>query len=192
MKLATNPVAAQVSQYLMKAALPLGLFFIVEYMIGVAAAHSTTVAMLRVPLMVVTPIALFVALRNLRDRILSGMIGGFQAWVYGVQLMLFAALIEAAFIYVYNEFIVPDNLYATQQAALAQIESVLTQTEEMPNPSARITSMVNLLREAMQQMADAPVATPIQAAINQVSSDLFIAMFLMLFIAPAVKRKMPK
>ena len=186
MKPKANPIAAAVSQFLMKAALPLGAYFIAEYMVSVLATGNVLLAMLRLAMAAATPVALFFMLRTLRDRILGGYIRGRHAWLYGVQAMIFAALIEAAFIYIYNEFLVPDNLAQMQQAALAQFDASRAALESMPAGGS--ASVVEAMGGLVEEMRHAPVPTAIEAAVSQLSNDFMVGMVLMLAVAPMVRR----
>lgn len=172
---------ALINNFLMRAALPLGLFFVFEYMFSVWSSDNLLLAMLRLPMLVLTPVLLFLSMRTLRDKVMGGAIGGFQAWVYGVQMMLFAALVEAAWIYVYNEFIAPDNLYEMQTAAIAQYEQSAALFSESP--------VIRRMNTMVAELKDAPVPSAIEAAVQMVSNDLFIAMLYMIPISLIIKRK---
>lgn len=185
----TETLATQVMQYLMKTALFLGLFFVVEYVFRVYAARNILLALLNIPLMLITPIALYMLIKKLRDQVLDGYIMGMQAWMYGVQLMFFAGLIEALFIYVYNEFIDPANLYNTKQLLIQQYEESLTALEQMESGKTFIQSLNINLDETLAQLKQMPVSTAIESAVDMLSSTMTTGMFLMLLIAPILKRK---
>ena len=174
----------RINNFLMQAALPLGIFFIFEYMLTVWSAGNIFLGVLRLPLLLGTPVLLFITMRTLRDKVMGGTIRGFQAWVFGVQMMLFAALIEAAWIYVYNQVFAPDNLYEMQTAAIDQYEqsvAMLSQNSQFQPLLERVNGMVTELK-------DAPIPTAIEAAVQMVSNDLFIAIVLMIPISLIIKR----
>ena len=112
-----------------------------------------------------------------------------MAWTFGTQLMLFAGLIEAAFIYIFNEFIVPTNLVEVQNQLIAQYENVLKLVEETPNNSALVASASTMMNDTIQMLKEAPVSTAIEAAMSMLSNDIFYGMFMMAFIAPIIRKK---
>lgn len=174
---------ARINNFLMKAALPLGIFFIFEYMLTVWSSGNIFMGMLRLPLFLGTPVLLFITMRTLRDKVMGGSIGGFQTWVFGVQMMLFAALIEAAWIYVYNEFLAPDNLLDLQTAAIAQYEESAAIIAVNP----KLQPLLHPLNQMVESLKNAPVPTAIEAAVQIVSNDLFIAIVLMIPISLVIK-----
>lgn len=168
-----------ISQYLMKAAFFLGLFYIVEYWISIQVTTHLALALVALLLKCVTPVALFYILRRLRDTLLNGEISGFMAWVYGVRVMLFAALPEAAFVYVYHQFFRPDALQEMMQAMVGQLEKL----QAVVGDQYLDTTTIDLYRNA-------EIPSAIQTAVNMITQDMTIGIFLMLIIAPLVKRKM--
>lgn len=180
-----NPLGKLVNEYLMKWALPLGLFFIVEYWLRNASSTNVMLSFLTFPLMLVTPVALWWILRNLRQKVLSNMMLGIQAWSFGVQLMFFAGLLEALFIYVYNQFIHPTNLLEVQQAALAQYNEAYHLVKGM----GTMRQLEPILLDTYNQLKEAPVPSAIETAINALSNDIFIGMILMIPIAFIVRKK---
>lgn len=167
-----------ISQYLMKAAFFLGLFFIVEYWISIQVPAHLFLALVALLLKCVTPIALYYILRQLRDTLLDGELSGFMAWIYGVRIMLFAALPEAAFVYIYHQFVNPTALHEMMQATVGQLEKM----QAILGDQYLDASTIDLYRNA-----DIPSA--IQTAVNMITQDMTFGIFLMLVIAPIVKRK---
>ncbi len=178
-------MAALVNNYLMKMAVPLGTWFIVEYLIKNAIYSNMLLSFLVFPMMVVTPIAIWWILRKLRREALYDSILGIQAWSFGVQLMFYASLIEALFIYVYNEFIKPGNLHAIQQAAIAQYEDV----QKTLLASEGFAKYAPRFQEAVDALKEAPVLSPIETAITSLSNNLFFAIILLIPIALIVRKK---
>ncbi len=179
-----NPIGQMVNNYLMKMALPMGAWFIVEYLLRNAASRNVMLSFITTPLMIVTPIALWYIVRQLRRTILDDQITGFQAWTFGTQLMFFSGLLEALFIYLYNEFIAPGNLMEVQQALIAQYEEAAASLRSMG-----ITTMQQTLAETIQTLREMPVSSPIETAISQLSTDIFIGMLLMAPISLIVRKK---
>lgn len=180
-----NLLGRMINNYLMKMALPMGVWFIIEYMLRNAAAHNVMLGLISTPMMIVTPIALWYIIRNLRRQFLDDRIVGFQAWTFGTQLMFFAGLIEALFIYIYNEFIFPCNLAEIQQALIAQYEDAAASIRSL----GVMTSMLGTLEETIEAMKEMPVSSPIETAISQLSTDIFYGMILMIPIALIVRKK---
>lgn len=189
MKVTVNPKGAAINQYLMKSALPLGAYFIIEYLIRNYSASNIFLGLLNFPLMFVTIFFVYYIMKKLRDIYLDGHIAGFFAWTFGVQLMLFAGLIEAAFIYVYNEFLVPTNLVNVHDQMIAQYEEVMATIENMPNKSGMISSMSSLMQESIDLLKQTPVSSAIETAMTMLSNDIFYGMIIMIFVAPIIKKK---
>jgi len=181
-----NPYARMVNDYLMKMALPLGIWFIVLYLLRNLAASHVTLVLVTTPLALVTPIALWWILRRLREQ-LGGYMMGFQLWVFGVQLMFFAGLIEGLFIYVYNEFLKPGNLVRVQEAAIRQYEDVIGTLK----PTGQYDSWLQVFQEQLDALKEAPLLSPIETAVSTLSQDMFIGMILMIPIA-LILRRMPQ
>ncbi len=189
MNITVNPKGVTVNQFLMKTALPLGGYFIIEYLIRNYTASNIFLGLLNLPMMAVTAVLLFLSIRKLRDLLLDGQISGFMAWTFGVQLMFFAGLIEAAFIYLFNEFLVPTNLVTVHNQLVAQYESALTTIEGMASASNMAASMIPMVKEMIELLKDTPVATAIETAISMLSNDIFYGMLIMAFVAPIVRKK---
>lgn len=180
-----NPLGQMVNNYLMKMAIPLGVWFIAEYMLSIAALQNLFINFLLLILRLATPIALWWILRRLRRTILNDAIMGIQAWTFGVQLMFFAGLIEAIFIYVFNEFIKPGNLLAVKQATIEQYENAYETLKQLGAYSEYLPSF----KETLEQLRDAPVLSPIDSAISSLSKEIFIGMLLMIPIALIIRKK---
>ena len=180
-----NPLAATVNNYLMKMAVPLAVWFIVEYLVKNAMYSNVMLSFLVFPMMVVTPVALWWLLRKLRRDYLYDSILGIQAWSFGIQLMFYASLIEALFIYVFNQYIKPGNLHVVQKAAIEQYENV----QQTLSASGSFDRYLPKLQEAIDAMKEAPVLTPIETAITSLSNNLFVAIVLMIPIALIVRKK---
>ncbi len=174
MQIRINPLGKLVNEFLMKWALPLGLFFIVEYWVRNASATNVLLGLFTFPMMLVTPVALWWLLRKLRRTVLSDMMLGIQAWSFGVQLMFFAGLIESLFIYVYNQFLFPANLYEVY----AMFQSLGTMQAYLPT-----------LQQAIDLLKEAPVSSAIETAITSWANEIFIGMILMVPIAFIVRKR---
>lgn len=181
-----NPYARMVNDYLMKMALPLGGWFVVIYLLRNAATTNVALSLITTPLALVTPIALWWIIRELRKR-LGGYIMGFQAWVFGVQTMFFAGLIEGLFIYVYNQFLRPGNLQVVRDAAIKQYNEVLTALKGL----GAYQEWIPKFEETAETLKNAPIETPIETAISALSNDMFLGMIFMIPIA-LILRKLPK
>lgn len=185
MQIRVNPLGRMINEFLMKWALPLGLYFIVEYWVRNASTTNVMLGFLTFPLMLLTPVALWWILRRLRQRVMSNMLLGIQAWSFGVQLMFFAGLIEALFIYVFNQFLSPNNLMDVQQAAIAQYQEAYNLIHSLGTAAW----LEPTIQETLQTLQEAPVPSAIDAAITALSNDIFIGMMLMIPIAFIVRRR---
>lgn len=189
MKVSVNPTGIAINQYLMKIALPLGGYFILEYLIRNYSATNIFLGLLNIPMMCITVVLVYFIVKKLRDSLLEGKIAGFFAWTFGVQLMFFAGLIEAAFVYIFNEFIVPGNLVNVHNQLIGQYENVLATIEQMPEKSAMVSSMTPMLQEMIDLAKEAPVSNAIETAITMLSNNIFYGMIIMMFVAPIIKKK---
>lgn len=174
-----------VNNYLMRAALPLAAWFVAEYMLRNAAASSLTLNVVAVPLMVVTPILLWRYLRKLRDELLGGMMLGIQAWVFGVQMAFFAGLIEALYIYIFNEWIQPGNIAAVQAATTEMYGSMLDQLKQ----TGAYSTWWADFEETLKQLKEMPVPSAIESAISALSNEIMMAMFYMIPLALFLRRR---
>jgi hypothetical protein len=163
----------------MKEAFKLSLFFIVEYWLSLYAFSHLWLAGVVLLLKIVTPVALYYILRELKRTLpAEAPFPGLIAWSLGVRVMLFAALPEAAFIYVYNQFVDPEALHGIAQMMIAQLENL----QQAVGTDVLADATIDLYREAQ-------TPTAIEAAINMLSQDVMAGIFLMLIIAPILRRK---
>lgn len=180
-----NPLGRMVNNYLMKAALPLAGWFIAEYLLRNAALTNLALNMVTVVLMLVTPYIIWRMLRRLRIEVLSNMMLGIQAWMFGVQLVFFAGLIEALFIYVFNEFISPNNLADTIHGTITTFQTMLDQLK-----AANAYSWAwPMLEDTLQQLQSTPVPTAIDTAISALSNEIMSAMLYMIPLSFGLRRK---
>ncbi len=180
-----NPLGILVNNYLMKMALPLALWFIVEYMLRNAAVTHLGLSFVLVPMMLVTPFAVFHILRRLRRSVLCDMMLGIHAWTFGVQLAFFAGLIEALFIYVYNQFLFPGAIAENVQQTITAYEQMMAQLEEVGAGSTIATSFGSIV----EQLKTAPIPSSIETAISALSNEILSATFYMIPVAFCLRKK---
>ena len=192
MRIIVNPKGAAINHCLMKTALPLGGYFILEYLIRNYTASNIFLGLLNIPMMVVTVVLLYIVIKRLRDRYLEGVITGFMAWTFGVQLMFFSGLIEASFIYVYNEFIVPTNLMTVHEQLIAQYDSAIEAVESLASANSMASSMLPMMQEMSAMIKEMPVSSAIETAISMLSNDIFYGMLIMAIVAPIVRRRVKR
>ena len=82
--------------------------------------------------------------------------------------MFYASLIEALFIYIYNQYIKPGNLHTLQKAAIEQYENV----QQTLAASGSFERFMPRLKEAIEALKEAPVLTPIETAMTTLSNNL--------------------
>lgn len=189
MKITVNPKGAAINQYLMKIALPLGAYFIIEYLVRNYSASNIYLGLLNIPMMAITAILLYIAIKKLRDYFLDGHIAGFYAWTFGVQLMFFSGLIEAAFIYIFNEFILPTNLVTVHDQLIAQYERVYSTIQDLSSNSGTASAMTGMMKDTIEILKQTPVSSAIETAITMLSNDIFYGMIIMFFLSPIIRKK---
>lgn len=177
-----------INNYLMKLALPLAFWFIVEYVVHIAATHNLMLQLLTLPMMCATPFLAWYIIKQLRDRVMGGVISRLEAWVFGTQLFFFAGLIEAMFIYLYNEFADPNNLYEMQQALIGQYEEVSKMLNET-QAGGIAGSYSQMMSETVEVLRKSPIPSAIEAAVNQLSTTLFQGLFLMIPLSFLLHKK---
>ena len=185
MALRANPLGRMVNNYLMKMGLPVAVWFIVEYLLRNAATRSLPLNLLIVPLMLLTPFIFFRVLRSLRREVLNDMMLGIQAWTFGVQLAFFAGVVEALFIYVYNQFLFPTAIADNLQATTALYEQMIAQLKE----AGAYSSMWNTFDENLKTLNELPVPTAIETAISTLSNEIMMAMLYMVPLAFMLRKK---
>lgn len=172
----------------MRLALPLAVWFIVEYMERIAATHNLMLQLLTVPMMCATPFLAWYIIKQLRDLVMGGEIRRLEAWTFGTQLFFYAGLIEAMFIYLYNEYMSPNNLYEMQQALIAQYDEVTKMLSETQS-GGLAGQYGQLMQQTVEALREAPIPSAIEAAVNQLSSTLFQGLFMMIPLCFILRKK---
>ena len=166
-------------QYMMKVALPLGIWFYIEYMLLIQSFFSPAVTILRVPLMATLPLLLYWIVRTMRKRFFDGVrFHTFHGWFFCVNIMFFAGLIDAFGVLIYNKYVSPDNLFAIHDAAVAQfrdIQSFLGSSPEMKQGFG--PKLLSFFNENAKVLEETPIPTAVEAALKQLSDDIFSGMF---------------
>ena len=166
-------------QYMMKVALPLGIWFYIEYMLLIQSFFSPAVTILRVPLMATLPLLLYWIVRTMRKRFFDGVrFHTFHGWFFCVNIMFFAGLIDAFGVLVYNKYVSPDNLITIHNAAVAQfrdIQSFLGNSPEMKQGFG--PKLLSFFNENAKVLEETPIPTAVEAALKQLSEDIFSGMF---------------
>ncbi|MDO4497355.1 MAG: DUF4199 domain-containing protein [Bacteroidales bacterium] len=178
------------NDYCMKLGALLGIIFLVQYALLVLASTNLFFSLVRTPLMLVTPFILGLATYRLKERVFTDEFPWLVAWLYGIRIMLYASLIEAAGIVIYNQWIDPANLYHMQQSLIAQYEEarqMLAVTQ--PSDASLTGSILKACDESITLMRESPVQTPIQTAFASMANNLFGGMFWMTIIASIFYRK---
>ena len=175
---------------MMRLAMPLGLWFVVEYFVTVLSTRYITLAIIRTPMMISTPVLLFIILRKLRDTYFpDDTFSRFRCWYYGVQTMFFAGMIEAVGVVIYNKWIAPDNLAEMQRAMTAQYQEVVSMFEANALATNQFPTLLDTVKQMQQAIAEAPVGTALEAAVNLLSSDIMYGMMWSLIFCFILHRK---
>ena len=187
----------QATQYIMTIAMTLGLWFIVEYLLVSLGRNSFMMSEGKILLGAVSAIVLFLMLKHVRNKFFADTDFTFgQCWYYATQLMLFAGLIEALGILVFNNWIAPDNLAELQQAAIHEVELRLSeakQTTAVIDTTSQIGNLYHTMTDVMdasiETIKEAPVPTPMQAAFSNLFNDIVMGMLWGLPFAQILKKK---
>lgn len=162
----------------------LGIWFILEYLQLVASSRNIMFSLLRTPMMVVTPILLFYLVRYQRKRFFTDGFSRLQGFLYSLELMFYAGLLESFFCLVLNKWIMPDNLSRMYEGMMAQYQELGEMLKNSP-----YSSLTSIYSSSLESLKDAPIETPINAAINLLSSDMLYGFFWGIVIAFVLKRK---
>lgn len=188
---------ALAAEYTMKAGFILGLYFLVEYLIRIFTIRHLSYAMFEIPfvtlvvhlvLLGLTVYFLYLCVYPLSIIFRKEGLGAFRAWTYGVQVMFFAGLIEALFVYILNSWILPDNLQLMNQAVIDAFQQSIEQWKQTQTDQA-LPALMETLQETQKQLNEMPVQTPIQAAVQTLSNDISYGIFLMIPLSFIVRKK---
>lgn len=173
--------AARNRRYL---AVPLGIWFIIEYLQLMASTHNVILSLLRTPMMLVTAVLLLYLVYRQRMQFFPTEFSRRQGIFYSLELMFYAGMLEAFFCLILNKWIMPNNLAEMHDGIIAQYEEV----GQMLNASP-FTSLKEMFDQTLKALKEAPVETPINAAINLLSTDVLYGCILGVFNGLVLKRK---
>ena len=178
-------------QYMMKVALPLGVWFYIEYLLLIQSFYSPALTLLRVPLMLTLPLLLYWMVKTMRKRFFNGVrFHTFHGWFFCVNIMFFAGLIDAFGVLIYNKYVAPDNLFAIYDAAVAQfrdIQNFLGSSPEMKQGFG--PTLLNFFNDNAKLLDETPIPTAVEAALKQLSDDIFSGMFWGIPLGLLLRRK---
>ena len=117
-------------QFIMRSGFFLSLYFMIEYVFTVWSTHHIFLSLVHVPMMFLTVVLLFLLMRPIRLFFADEGLSGLRAWTYGVQLMFFAGLLEALFVYIYNTWLYPDNLFEMHSAVISQYRQAIDMMQQ--------------------------------------------------------------
>ncbi|MBP5214401.1 MAG: DUF4199 domain-containing protein [Bacteroidales bacterium] len=174
-----NNKGAIALQLIMRAGFLLGLYFMLEYVVTVWSTQYILLSLVHVPMMLLTVVLLFLLLRPLRILFADEGLSTLRAWTYGVQLMFFAGLLEALFVYVYNDWLYPDNLSEMHRAMIEQYRQAVDMMQAAKADQS-MPSLMQTLHDSRKVIEEAPVQKPIEAAMSALSNDITYAVFWMI------------
>lgn len=182
-----NSIGQAITQFLTKWALPLGGWFIAEYLVHNYSVNNLLLNLLNLPMMLATAVYLYLIVRKLREQVMpEKKIRALQAWTFGVQIMFFAGLLEALFIWLFNAYLVPDNLQMVHDAMVQQLE----QTQQLYKASGLNSGFLSsMLSQSADVLSEQKVASPIETAMSALSNDIFAGMIVMIPISWMVRKK---
>lgn len=186
----SNTQGVMAMQFLMKAGLMLGVWFAIEYLITVFATQSILLAIVHTGAMCATVFFLFYGVYKLRQTVFPNGFLYLQAWLYGTELMFFGGLIEAIFIYAYNQWLAPNTQLQMRNALVAQYENVQQQMEALGNTSnAFIEKWQQVMEQSLELIKTAPIERPIDLALTAISNDIFYGMIWMILFSFFLRKK---
>lgn len=186
----SNQQGIMALQFLMKAGMLLGLWFVVEYVLTVLATQYILLAVVHAAAMFATIAFLAVGVYKLRQTVFPNGFLYLQSWLYGTELMFFAGMIEAIFIYAYNQWLVPDNQLQMRGALVSQYENVMAQVEALGGANgAMMEKWQGVMNQSLELLKSAPIERPIDLAIAALSNDIFYGMVWMTVLSFFFRKK---
>lgn len=175
-------------QFIMRSGFFLSLYFMIEYVFTVWSTHHIFLSLVHVPMMFLTVVLLFLLMRPIRLFFADEGLSGLRAWTYGVQLMFFAGLLEALFVYIYNTWLYPDNLFEMHSAVISQYRQAIDMMQQA-NAEQTMPSLMQMLKDSQTMIEETPVPTPIEAAMQALSNDITYGIFWMIPISLILRTK---
>lgn len=183
-------VSRQCSYYITHAAFYIGLWFILEYFVTVLASRNIYWNLLRTPMMLITPIIIFYHLHRLRKIAVGTFCNlGIFTFMFAIQLMTFAGILEAGCIAIYNQWINPENLYEMQHGMIVQYEELIANIANDPASTAAYAVIKEPTEAMINELKNAPIQSPFNASVSLFSSDLTCGFFWGLIFAFFMRRK---
>lgn len=178
------------SDYCKKAGGILGILYIISYMLKTLVLAHPTLALPYLAIALSTPFALAIASKHIGREIFTEEFPAVFCWGFGVKMVFYASLIEAAYIVIFNKWIDPFFLYEMKQALLAQFDTYLAVASSavangVDNPLAGFEQMILTEKSAIETME---VQSPIQAAFSAMTGNLLMGGLWMLLFAAIYKK----
>lgn len=164
-----------------------GVWFAMGYLASLAALTNPAIAMAIMLLKIVSVVALFLAVRYLRNKVFPTNFTWLQSFVYGIQIAAFAGILDAFFVYVYNEWIYPENLQTIWQTSISQLNTQISQLRQMGG--GMMKSAVEGLQVAVRQLEEEGCGTPIKTAMGILAQDIQFGFIWMIIFSFFLRRK---
>lgn len=155
----------------------LSLLWIGSFACYIQGLSSPALAMAAVLLVIISPFYAATRLRHFRDYAREGIITFKRGYAYTVMSFFYAALLLAAAIYVYFEFM--DDGY------VLRVYSTVMNSEE----GKKILELYGMKKEMMQGLQDMHALRPIDFAVNSLTIGIMAGFFLGFPIAGTVTRR---
>ncbi len=151
----------------MKIGAILGVIYMLEYMVQILTLQNVLYSFIHFFLSLSTPLLLAFAAYNLNKKICKLEFSWMKCWLFGLLVVFFASMLEAAYIIIYNQWIEPDNLQHIFQSTIDQLESSKQMLKGAGGAAA------NIVNETIAELKRQGVDTPFAAGIKMIPGNLF-------------------
>jgi len=175
------------TEFSMRFGLAIGALFIVQYVLVILTSRNVFYSLLHTLVCLGTPILLGIACHSLRKNIFTDEFPWGRCWMTGLQIVFYGAILETAFVVIYNQWIDPTNLYEMQKGLLAQYDGLNQMMQATDNNP--LGSMSEMLNQSVETLKNQAIPTPIEAGFSAMSNDLVSGAFWMTILSFFFYRK---
>lgn len=170
-----NEDKSQLLNYAMYAGIFLGLFWVFKYLFVVIGTRYPALNFLGSLLSIGTPVLLFIFLARYNHGLLEGKMGYWHGVQFSILLFFFASILESLVVFTHVKWIDPtfiSNLF----------DSII-----------EMAQTININNALVTQLSEQPLPSPFSYVFNNViMMDVFLGLFLSLFIVPLSMRYKPQ
>jgi len=175
------------TEFCMRFGLVLGALYATQYMLVVLTSRNVFYSLLHTLVCFGTPILLGIACHLLRKNIFTDSFSWGRCWLMGLRVVFYGAILEAAFVVIYNKWLNPTNLFEMQQGLLNQYESLNQMMQAAENNP--LGSMSEMLSQSVETLKNQTIPSPIEAGFSALSNDLVSGAFWMTILSCIFYRK---